>query len=156
MDCVQYTLDPVIPFVHRPLALYAVAETVGTVTGLALNLTGFHRRRSPCGNISYWYRQQQHDSFSEVSASQGLGPIVLFHGVGAGLLFCLQTIWKLCCGRVSMTGWVRLSAWTDVHSFRTETDAELVGRGLVTVQDVKLEGALSVKIQELESHVFKK
>ncbi|CAM9606286.1 unnamed protein product, partial [Hapterophycus canaliculatus] len=109
VESIRYTLDPVVPFSHRPLVLYAVAETVSAMTRLALNLTGFRRRRSPCGNITYWYRQQQQqqqNSFLESSASPGPGPIVLFHGVGAGLLFYLQAIWKVCRGRVSKTRWI--------------------------------------------------
>ncbi|CAM9921254.1 unnamed protein product, partial [Hapterophycus canaliculatus] len=109
VQSIRHTLDPVVPFSHRPLVLYAILGLARAIVGVALRLAGFRRRRAPGGNFSYWCRQQQqqqeqqqqqqHSGSLPALASTVPEPIVFFHGVGAGLPFYVLTMWKLCRGR---------------------------------------------------------
>lgn len=105
---IRHTLDPVVPFSHRPLVLYAVLGFFRAVVRAGLNLCGFRRRLAPCGTFFYWFREVPSSSAAasakatrEGKGGDGLGPMVLFHGVGTGLPFYVLALWKMCRGRVS-------------------------------------------------------
>eukprot|EP00903_Cladosiphon_okamuranus_P020036 g18404.t1 len=101
---IRHTLDPVVPFCHRPLALYAVLGFCRAVVRAGLNLWGFRRSLAPCGTFYYWFRKAP--SSSDVAkggnGGGGLPPIVLFHGVGTGLPFYVLALWKICRKRTSV------------------------------------------------------
>lgn len=90
--CIRHTLDPVVPFNHRPLTLYALLGTTRAVSRVILSFCGFRRLLAPCGRFRYWHRE---------ASEPRDGPIVFFHGVCSGLPVYLGTIWKVCRGRVS-------------------------------------------------------
>lgn len=109
---IRHTLDPVVPFSHRPLALYVFLAFGRAVVRAGLNLWGFRRSLSPCGTFFYWFREASSPSSGAAkgvaaAAQDGkkggpeLGPMVLFHGVGTGLPFYVLALWKMCRRRVS-------------------------------------------------------
>lgn len=104
---IRHTLDPVVPFAHRPLALYAALGFCRAVVRAGLSLWGFRRSLAPCGTFHYWFREAPplaSDAANEGGKGgdgDGLAPMVLFHGVGTGLPFYVLAIWKMCRRRVS-------------------------------------------------------
>ncbi len=102
VSSIRHTLDPVVPFSHRPLALYAAIASSRFVVRAGLRLWGFRRSLAPCGTFFYWFRAAPPSERSSSSRSPARpGPIVLFHGVGTGLPFYVLAIWKMCRDRVS-------------------------------------------------------
>lgn len=100
---IRHTLDPVVPFSHRPLALYAFLGFCRAVVRAGLNLWGFRRSLAPCGTFHYWFRRapSSSDVVKGAKGGDGLAPMVLFHGVGTGLPFYVLALWKMCRERVS-------------------------------------------------------
>lgn len=92
---IRHTLDPVVPFSHRPLALYAALGLFRAAGRWMLRARGFRRHLAPCGSFWYWHRQGE-------GPRGGAGPIVLFHGIGSGLLPYSELISRASSGRVSL------------------------------------------------------
>lgn len=99
--CIRHTLDPVVPFAHRPLTIYAILGAGRAAIRVFLNLCGFRRGLASCGTFSYWHR--------EACVAPGIGdgnavggPVVFFHGVGSGLPWYILAIWQVCRRRVSL------------------------------------------------------
>ncbi|CAM9235807.1 unnamed protein product [Ectocarpus sp. 12 AP-2014] len=106
VKCIRHTLDRVVPFSHRPLALYAVLGLARALLRIVLGFCGFRRRLAPCGSFMYWHRQAPPSGAAAPAAmpwkTEGPGPIVFFHGVGAGLPFYVLALWKMCRHRTSI------------------------------------------------------
>lgn len=104
--CMRHTLDPVVPFTHRPLALYALFGLSRLAVRCLLSVWGFRRRVSPCGTFCYWYREaivapgNGDANGARGGCITGRDPIVFFHGLGFGLASYALAVWKVCHGRV--------------------------------------------------------
>ncbi|CAM9166738.1 unnamed protein product, partial [Choristocarpus tenellus] len=54
--CIRHTLEPVIPFNHRPLAFYIAFKATRGLSWLWFKAYGFQRMTAPCKTV-YWYRE---------------------------------------------------------------------------------------------------
>lgn len=88
----RHTLDPVVPFNHRLLILYAVLGAARVFARVVLTLCGFSRLLAPCGRFRYWRRQ---------ALTSENEPMIFFHGISTGLPLYLLALWRVCRGRVS-------------------------------------------------------
>ncbi|CAN0503749.1 unnamed protein product, partial [Laminaria digitata] len=90
--CIRHTLDPVVPFAHRPLAVYALLGACRAAVRVFLNVCGFRRGLAPCGTFFYWHREACVAPGNGDGDAVG-GPVVFFHGVGSGLPWYILAIW---------------------------------------------------------------
>jgi len=74
-------LDPLL-YIHRPLILYTVMKATDLGTHLWLYWMGF--RQYHCSRVSFWIWQDETEKGKKLT--QDDTPVVLVHGIGAGLM----------------------------------------------------------------------
>ena len=80
---VNFTLQPNIPFIHRPLVAYIGLGLLEMVGSLIYTLNGF--QRMSISNVKYWYKTPEFSSSHRQDENKNY-PLVFFHGICGGYL----------------------------------------------------------------------
>ena len=90
---VNFTLQPHIPFIHRPLVVYICLGLLEMAGNLLYTLNGFQRMST--ANVTYWYKAPSASSSTHELEESNNYPLLFMHGICGGYLGYLKMITTL-------------------------------------------------------------
>ena len=90
---VNFTLQPHIPFIHRPLVVYICLGLLEMAGNLLYTLKGFQRMST--ANVTYWYKAPSASSSTHELEESNNYPLLFMHGICGGYLGYLKIITTL-------------------------------------------------------------
>ena len=98
----NFTLQPDIPFLHRPLIIYIFSGLIEMISNMVYTMHGFQRLSLPNTGMKYWYKPSSstlNDQQLNDKESANNYPLLFMHGISLGYLGYYKLITALGKGR---------------------------------------------------------